>query len=204
MSNKLREHYRDLYKKYGERVESIQWSTIESQEKRFEILLDVVAKDNSILDLGSGLGDLYAYSRKRGHVGSYLGLDFVDEFIEASNKKYSAKSDAKFEQFDINKSELPEGYDFILVSGMFNNLMEDNWSFICETLQKMFKVCNSGLAINCLSKYVDYFDDGLYYTDPLQLFDYCKKNISKFVTLRHDYLVKEGSVPFEFTLYLFK
>jgi hypothetical protein len=48
---------------------------------------------------------------------------------------------------------------------------------------------DAGFAFNCLTIYSDsdHRKSELYYADPLYLFDYCKKNFSKNVTLLHDY-----------------
>jgi len=43
-----------------------------------------------------------------------------------------------------------------------------------------------GFAFNSLTTYVDYRQDGLYYGDPLYYFDFCKKHISRKVSLLHD------------------
>jgi hypothetical protein len=59
-----------------------------------------------------------------------------------------------------------------------------------------------GYAFNMLSRFVDYFDDELYYEDPLHAFRFCKEQLSPLVTLRHDYAVRPGSIPFEFSIYV--
>jgi hypothetical protein len=71
-------------------------------------------------------------------------------------------------------------------------------------IKSMFNACTKGIALNAMSTYVDFQADNLYYTDPLEIFDYCKRNLSRKVTLRHDYLVKENSIPFEYCIYVYK
>ena len=55
-----------------------------------------------------------------------------------------------------------------------------------------------------MSTYVDYKDEVLFYESPEDAFRYIKKEITPFVTLRHNYLVKENSIPFEFIIYAYK
>ena len=55
-----------------------------------------------------------------------------------------------------------------------------------------------------MSTYVDYKDEVLFYESPEDAFTYVKKEITPFVTLRHNYLVKENSIPFEFIIYAYK
>jgi hypothetical protein len=73
-----------------------------------------------------------------------------------------------------------------------------------NTIKKMYEVCGKGVAFNAMSTYVDFQADDLYYSDPLEIFDYCKRNLTRKVVLRHDYLVKENSIPFEYAIYLYK
>ncbi|HAI76542.1 MAG TPA: SAM-dependent methyltransferase, partial [Microscillaceae bacterium] len=48
---------------------------------------------------------------------------------------------------------------------------------------------DQGFAFNALTSYSDleFRKQELYYSDPLYLFDYCKKNFGKNVALLHDY-----------------
>ena len=82
--------------------------------------------------------------------------------------------------------------------------MENNAAFTRKTLEVMWQTCTKGIAFNALSTYVDYEDSHLYYHDPLTLFDYCKRNLSPYIKLRNDYEVKPNSIPFEFTMYVYK
>jgi len=77
-------------------------------------------------------------------------------------------------------------------------------AFLTSSVEKMFSAARKAVAFNALSTYVDYEDEGLYYCDPLRLFDHLKRHVAKKATLRHDYLVKPNSIPFEFSVYLFK
>jgi hypothetical protein len=60
------------------------------------------------------------------------------------------------------------------------------------------------LAFNALSTYVDYIDEHLNYLDPAAMLDFCKTELSARTVLRHDYLLKEGVIPYEFTMYVYK
>ncbi len=199
----IKNHYRELFKKHGYSAKSVQWSDKSTQFKRFEVLSQVTEKIKSVIDVGCGFGDFYGYLKSRGFSGKYLGLDYVDEFIENATNAYKEKN-AKFSIFDLYNDELPDGFDYIILSGVFNNKKSDNEEFMLRTIEKMYNACRKGVAFNAMSKYVDYFDDDLYYSNPMAVFDYCKKKLTRKVTIRHDYLVKENSIPFEYTMYLYK
>ena len=204
MNDLLKKYYQNRFKKYGASPTTIQHISKESQFKRFKILLAIAEEIGSIVDIGCGLGDLLEFLLDKEYTGKYLGLDFVDEFIEFSNEKYKDITNAKFMKFDFTKDDLPNTYDYIVLSTVFNNKRENDEDFMFSTIGKMFKACRKGIAFNAMSTYVDYRDEHLYYSDPLKIFDYCKRNLSRQIVLRHDYLVKEDSIPFEYTMYLYK
>ena len=204
MNDVLKEYYQNRFKKYGASPTTIQHISKESQFKRFKILLAIAEEIGSIIDVGCGLGDLLEFLLDKEYTGKYLGLDFVDEFIEFSNEKYKDITNAKFMKFDFTKDQLPEDYNYLFLSTVFNNKMDNNEEFMLQTIHKMFTACQKGVTFNAMSTYVDYRDEKLYYSDPLKIFDYCKRNLSRQIVLRHDYLVKEDSIPFEYTMYLYK
>ena len=103
---------------------------------------------------------------------------------------------------NILEQPAEEKFDYVLVSGVFNNLISDNRAFFEAVSRRLMTQVDIGYAFNMLSRFVDYFDDGLYYEDPLQAFRFCKEQLSPLVTLRHDYTVRPGSIPFEFSIYV--
>lgn len=201
----LKEHYTSLLQRFGPDHRAVQWSSRETQERRFEVLCELVESRDSVLDLGCGLGDLLGYLRtRRGFRGRYLGLDLVTGFVEHARSVHAQDPDASFLEHDVRQTALPRGYDVVVASGIFNNRLRDNWDFLIATVRAMFEAAGKGVAFNALSTYVDYQDAGLYYCDPLALFDYVKRHLADRASLRHDYRVKPGCIPFEFSLYLLK
>lgn len=204
MEKDLKTHYRDLFREHGNTAASVQYSDHVSQYKRFEILAGIASELNSVCDVGCGLAHLYDYLTGKGFRGKYHGLDFVSEFIDANKQRYANDANCSFQVFDILSQEIPKGSDYLMLSGVFNNKMANNREFMFTGIQKMFEACNKGVAFNAMSTYVDFQAANLYYSDPLEVFDFCKRNLSKKVCLRHDYLVKENSIPFEYAIYIYK
>lgn len=202
MDESIREHYRALYADHGDAPAAVQYSSRASQHRRFEVLCEIVPELTSVLDVGCGLGHLLEHLLERGFVGHYAGVDFVEEFVAANRRRFGPPH--RFAVADVFSDPLPEGYDLVLLSGVFNNRVADNEARIQRMVQRMFDVCRVGVAFNALSTYVDYRDEGLHYTDPLALFDHVKRTVTPKVVLRHDYLVKPDSIPFEFTMYLYR
>lgn len=203
-TEQLRDHYRALFAAHGPSPEAVQWSSSESQKNRFRVIGGAIQREESLVDLGSGLSDLLVYLRQeRGFVGRYTGLDLVPEFTVHARSRFAADPGADFAVCDVVSDPLPRA-DVYVASGIFNNRMDDNWGYLTRILGRMFEHARRAVVINALSTYVDYEDTHLYYCDPLALFDYAKRNLTSRVTLRHDYLVKDGSIPFEFTLVLLR
>jgi len=204
MINDLKNYYQQLLNQHGDDIQSVQHVSRASQFKRFEILHAIDESAKSILDIGCGLGDMYQYLLNNNFKGQYLGVDFLADFIKLSEEKYKNNLQANFQCCDLTQQDIPQGYDYILLSGVFNNKMPNNEEFMLNTLKKMYKSANKGIAFNAMSTYVDYQDEQLYYTDPLAIFDFCKRHLNAAVTLKHDYLVKKNSIPFEYTIYVYK
>jgi SAM-dependent methyltransferase len=204
-SRAIKVHYQRRFAEYGAGYQAVQYSSRETQAARFSVLAQIVEKQDRIIDLGCGLGDLLAWLRReRGFAGEYLGLDLVPEFIAQARKDFASDGRASFRELDVASEALPSGYDVVVQSGMFNNVMKDNWGFLTRTVAKMYGAARQRVAFNALSTYVDYSDPGLFYANPLLVFDYCRRELGARVDLIHAYQIKPNTIPFEFTLYLYK
>lgn len=204
MTSSLQQHYQALFRKHGDTAHAVQYSDVVSQRKRFRVLSEVSRDLGSVIDLGCGLGHLCDFLREDGFKGRYLGLDFVQEFIDHANSKHEKDPAAEFSQFDLNADVLPRDYDTVMLCGVFNNRMPDNLAFLESTISKGFDAARRQFAFNVMSTYVDFQDPTLYYRDPREVFDFCKRNLTRRVTLRHDYLVRDDRPPYEYTVYLYK
>lgn len=194
----IRAHYQKLLATFGDTHEAAQYSSRSSQEARFQVLTEIGDLNGAkVLDFGCGTAHFATFLKARGIACDYIGVDIVAEFFDHARRKHP---NARFGSWTEMKDE---AFDYGFVSGVFNNRREDNESFYKDTLRELFARARKGLAFNMMSTYVDYFDDGLYYVKPEEVFAYVK-GLTPFVTLRNDYLVKPGSVPFEFTVYAYR
>ena len=121
----ISKHYKELFKIYGKSVKSVQWSSPQTQHIRFKYLLQPIKKNESIIDIGCGFGDLYSYLVKNNFTTKYLGIDFIEEFIQEAKKGFQTQENVSFKQIDVINDKLPEGYDWHVASGLFNNKMKD-------------------------------------------------------------------------------
>lgn len=150
--------------------------------------------DCSILDVGCGFGDLYGYLSEQGIRVDYTGVDINRNFIRTAKEIYP---DAHFIEADFEEALIRGKYDWSFASGIFNLKIDDNRSFIENTLRKMFKLSKRGLAADFLDAGLAMKGWGLYYQDPQAMLDLCNE-FSDHVLMRHDYL------PSDFCVYVYK
>ena len=133
--------------------------------------------------------------------GEYVGYDISNKMINFARKKYK---NIRFENKDILSSKINERFDYVIINGTFNNKIDQNFNWMKKTLKILFKKTNKAIAFNNITSYVDYFDKKLYYAQPEKIFNFCKSELSPLVSLRHDYLIKNKKLPYEFTTYVYQ
>lgn len=205
MKDKIFKLYNELYDNYGNSPGAVKARDSIQQYLRFKELVNIIDLKNNdkVLDIGCGLGDLSKYLKQRKFNVQYLGVDFVDGFIKTARKQYQ-NSKTKFLKLDIKNKDFPKKYDWLILSGLFNDRKKNADKFMFKIIQKMFKRANKGIAFNSLSKYVDYEDRSLFYSHPDKVVQFCIKNLSKYVVLKTNYQLKKNTIPFEYTIAVFK
>jgi len=200
MNRRITDHYQSLLATHGDSHLAAQYSSRESQFRRFASLARIAnLTGRRVLDFGCGTAALAQYLVGVGQVPSrYRGVDIVPDFFDAARTNYPDGV------YSVPEELADERFDVALVSGVFNNRRRGNRVFWQETVASLFARCDVGVAFNLMSTYVDYRDPGLFYEDPEAAFRYVKRNVTPFVSLHHDYLPKSGSVPFEFTVFAYR
>ncbi|WBY00902.1 class I SAM-dependent methyltransferase [Ramlibacter tataouinensis] len=195
----IREHYRQLLKQHGDTAAAAQYSSRDSQERRFRQLARIgELRGARVLDFGCGSGHLATYLAQSGFPVDYTGVDIVPELLQAGRAKHPQHRFGLLEEF------AGERFDYVLVSGVYNNARPDNRQFWQDSVRDLFVRCDRGLAFNMMSTYVDYRDRGLFYESPEHAFAFVKRELTPYVNLIHDYLVKDGSIPFEFCIHAYR
>lgn len=195
---KIEKLYTENLEKFGIDSKSVGWNSPESQTLRFQKLLSLVdepgIKPFTLNELGCGYGELYKYCESNNYkLKKFNGYDISEKMLTAA-KSYLNADNAFFYQ----NSEIITKADYTITSGIFNVKFEEeknNWEgFIKQTLKNMFEFSEIGMSFNLLTKYVDFEDENLYYADPSYYFDFCKKELSKYVSLIHDYKLYEWTI----------
>ncbi len=198
---RLEQLYDECLREHGDSPQATQQADRLTQEQRMRVLCQVTdLRQAKVLDFGCGTGHLLDFMREEcGFQGEYVGYDITKGMVETAATKHT---DARFEHRNILSAGVPEDFDIVLVTGTFNNYTGDNWTWMTACLKLLWERTRVAMAFNNLSAYVDFFAEGLYYEDPGRVLRFCKEELSPLVTLRHDYCVRPGVVPYEFTTYV--
>jgi SAM-dependent methyltransferase len=194
-------HYSSLAKRHGDSPKATQWRGSPSQERRFDILFEVGDLASAkILDFGCGTGAMLASLRRRfDYAGEYVGCDISDAMLKMARAKFPG---TRFETIDIFADPPPETFDYVFASGTFNNDHADAYEFLLAAIPRLFARAKKALAFNALSAATTRRIAELIYIDPVELFDFARREVTPLVTLRHDYRIGDEAEPEDFTLYL--
>ena len=193
--------YEDNLRNYGQTSKSVGWRDEASQILRFEKLVELIepsagANGISVNDLGCGYAAMFQFLAERPglKLDRYFGYDISEKMLAEAQCAVGIDSRAVF----IKASEITEEADYSFVSGTFNvrmNADHDAWTkHVLSALRNLAAKSRRGFAFNLLSTYVDWKQENLYYGDPFKFFDFCKRNISRYVSLLHDYPLYEWTI----------
>jgi SAM-dependent methyltransferase len=187
------DYYTRKILEHGPTSKGVDWKDEEGHNLRFEQICKLFELgDFSVCDLGCGYGALFSYMNYWKACG-YAGVDISEEMIDFAKKMHRSYDNATFK---VGDKCVPS--DYCVSSGIFNvrlSAKDEAWrEHIFNTLQDMWKNAKQGISFNCLTSYADIKRDYLYYANPLELFDFCKVNFSRKVSLIHDYDLYEFTI----------
>ncbi|MBS4173021.1 class I SAM-dependent methyltransferase [Bacillus sp. FJAT-49736] len=181
----------------------VQWGSDESQKIRFHYLNKLFKSDNkeraSLLDVGCGIAHYYDFLLDGKFTNiQYTGLDIQKSFIEYASEKHR-------NSIFINKSlfelETDKKYDYVVASGTFNVTLPNvnMYQYIKQCIDKMYDLCNKGIAFNLLSSNTpkEYMGDKETYFNPIEILKLCFEHTNK-IDLYHSYKIND------FTIIIFK
>ena len=192
-------YYSDKLKRYGTSPLGVDWNGEESQKLRFNQLVKVITETEdyfSINDLGCGYGALLDFLSEHYNFFNYQGIDISSRMVDAAVKRFPNSNDVRF----LHSSKPDRIADFSIASGIFNvKLSQSNeeWKYyLFNTLDTLNECSSTGFSFNCLTSYSDQekMRNDLYYGDPCEIFDLCKRKYSKEVSLLHDYGLYEFTI----------
>jgi len=191
-------YYQECLQQHGETARGVDWNSADSQELRYAQLLRIVSdgdEDFSLLDFGCGYGALADMLAPWGVRCRYLGYDISEEMVTRARARHGASGRV----FSTRLEELGAA-DYGVASGVFNVRLGTPigaWKeYLADSLDELDRVSRRGFAFNLLTSYADpgRMTENLFYADPREYFDLCKRRYSPRIALLHDYEL------FEFTI----
>lgn len=187
--------YTGLADHYGVDVRSLDWGSRASQHLRFAVLAQLPLASASVLDVGCGLGDFWAWLAEKSLPVSYAGLDITPRMIEIARQRFPG---VRFQTGDILDDFFgAEKFDYVVASGIFAKRQTQPFEFLKAMATKMFSLAHHGVGFNCLSSWAEQQEAGEFYADPLELLAFAR-TLTPSVALHHNYH------PRDFTVFLYK
>ncbi|WDZ96597.1 class I SAM-dependent methyltransferase [Herbaspirillum sp. WKF16] len=197
---KIEELYTSNLQRLGTSSQSVGWNSEDSQKMRFIKLAQVVQDPDqpfSVNDYGCGYGAMANFFEDELglQIAGYNGYDISKEMLSSASAALSPRQ--KNLQL-IESPDITTEADYSFVSGTFNVRFDAEraaWtSYVEQKIAQMDRFSRRGFAFNMLTSYVDWEEPHLYYGNPCDWFDFCKKNFSKRVSLIHDYPLWEWTI----------
>ena len=195
----IRDLYANSLATHGAGAKSVGWKDDRSQSLRFERLARVINRDRaggfSVNDWGCGYGAMFGYldGLAGADLQRYVGYDISEEMLSVA----TAACDPARARFVLG-SAVTEEADYSFVSGTFNVKLQATdavWeTYIKGHLETIYAKSRVGMAFNLLTSHVDWRAENLFYGDPAAFFDFCKRHLSRHVTLVHDYALFEWTL----------
>jgi SAM-dependent methyltransferase len=192
------DYYSAKLAEHGPNPRGVDWNGEEGQALRFRQLARVITTPGHFVlnDVGCGYGALYDNLAADFPLMQYVGCDISPEMVAAARERYSGSDRARFFQGAVP----PEMADYSVASGIFNVRLthaDAEWrGHMQATLDALDRHSSRGFAFNALTSYSDEDRrrDYLFYADPCEWFDWCKRRYAKEVALLHDYGLYEFTI----------
>lgn len=189
----IRAHYEPRISSSRPHHEILDWASPVSQHARFEVLArNVDLQGRSLLDVGSGMGDLLAFLNGRGLQVDYTGVDIVEKMVEAARRCHP---DGTFIHADIFQDNPfpPKSFDVVFCSGALNLNLGNNRDFLPHAIDIFMLMARQCVAFNLLHKRAESDDPRYFYHEPQEVRELLKPYRCK-VAIIDNYLPNDFTV----------
>ena len=203
--SKLKHYFAGKLQEHGPTARGVDWNSERRQEICFRQLVHIMENPlgiregvaPTILDYGCGYGALARWLVQTGIPFSrYQGFDFTPSMIEQARNLFGALQNVEFTELEVEVAPA----DFVIASGLLGLKLDaelSEWeSYVFSLVERLWSYSQRGFAFNSLTSYSDpeRMRPDLYYPDPARLFDFCKRNLSRNVSVLHDYGLYEFTI----------
>jgi hypothetical protein len=189
-------HYEQKLREHGPTARGMDWKDEASQRLRFAVLSEVAALDGlDVHEVGAGAGHLCDFLREVAPGARYSGSDPSAAMLAEARRLHPG---VRFERRGLLDDPPQAAFDVVLCSGLFHVKLghpQDEWQgFVEAGIRALWRMCRVAIAFNLMTDRVDFRVPQLHYASPAGTFEFCRAELSPFVTLRHDYPLREFTV----------
>lgn len=173
---------------HGTSPKGVNWTSKQTQELRFKILLNFLPQHiNSLADAGCGFGDFFNYLNLNNRVPkTYIGIDSLKNMQKIASKN----TKQNIILADITKDTLPS-VEYYVCSGAMNILNTFETHLF---IRNCFEASQKGFIFNIL--HGDVQSDTYNYIKSAQIDSIAKKLNVKRVEIQDDYMQNDITVGF--------
>ncbi len=173
MSRKKRihSHYEWRISPGRQNHEVLDWADAESQIARFRVLTDhIQLNGKKLLDVGSGLGDLWEFLRQNHLDVDYTGIDLLKKMVDESRRRHP---NARFIHADVFTDSPfgPDSFDVVYCSGIFNLNLGNNLEFLPIAVGRLLSHAREHLVFNLLSARTPWRDEKYFFYNPADVIE---------------------------------
>lgn len=191
--SRIADFYERRVAEFGHDPRACDYGRAESQQRKFRVLAEAADyTEASVLDVGCGFADYAEYLAARFPGVRYTGVDLSPAMIARAR---AARPGLDVRVGNILEEAAEPTHDIVSANGIFYLLGADAPVLMRRLVAAMFARCRRGAVFNSLSTWASVHEPGEFYADPAEVVTWCRE-ISPWVTLRHDYL------PHDFTVCL--
>ena len=187
----LRDSYRATLATHGSIAEGVKMSPAGQRDRFAQLARIGELAGHSLVDVGCGVGDFYAYLSDHVDPLDYAGVDLMEETTQRAAARYP---EASFAARDVLAHGLADEYDYVLLSAVFNDPMDDPTAYLLDVIGACLPAARVALGFNFISARASRQEpESLAYHDPARVLAGCL-DLSPYVELHHFYARADVSV----------
>ena len=191
--------YERCLETYGDCHRGVDWPTAEGADVRYQVMLDMVKSPGTLLDFGCGCSGLLDYMTRQGIHRPYAGHDVSEKFLRVARAKYPGTT---YYSGDVLAGTVLPHFDYVVMNGVLTVKedipFDEMWSYARDLLRVVFPICERSLAVNFMSKAVDWEKEHLFHLPVEKLAQFTTEYLSRRYVIRHDYGL------YEYTIYIYQ
>jgi len=203
-------YYDEHLARFGDTAAGAAWPNEKDRQLRFRVMCDLFRdvglekQPPMVCDLGCGTGEMLRYLREHKHSSfRYVGADRSALALSYARGKFPDERWVEIDVLTASDDQLDQiSCDYLVANGLFtvkHELSWDQmWTFMTDTLKRVWPRVRRGIAFNVMSKVVEWERDDLFHVSYDDIARFLHELAGRNIQLRADYGL------YEYTAYAYK